>query len=81
MGLAVTCHLYFGQNDQDLLSATVVTDAKIIAQKVDPGEEHFPAAFARTQTGAWFSATELSPLVTRPSTNKLDIYTDSCDLW
>ena len=40
MGLAVTCHLYLGQNDQDLC-ATVVTDAIIIAQKVDPGKNIF----------------------------------------
>ena len=39
--LAVTCHRHFWQNDLDLLRATAVT-----AQKVDPGQEHFPAAAA-----------------------------------
>ena len=58
--LAVTCHLHFWQNDQDLLRGTAVTRGvgggggggeripKIeSAQKVDPGEENSPAA----QTG------------------------------
>ena len=47
--LAVTCHLYFWQNDHDLLHATAVTwgvdggmDAEESAQKVDPGEENLP---------------------------------------
>ena len=43
--LAVTCHLHFWQNDQDLLRATAVT-----TQKVDPGEERFPAAPAGIRT-------------------------------
>ena len=48
VGLAVTCHLHFWQNDWGLLHAAVVTrggtDNKIeSAQKVDPGEENSPA--------------------------------------
>ena len=54
--LAVTCHLHFWQNDRDLLSATVVTQAwngyrnKESAQKVDPGEENYPTAPAGIRT-------------------------------
>ena len=53
--LAVTCHLHFWQNDQDLLCATAVTQGwngyqNESAQKVDPGEENFPITPARTQT-------------------------------
>ena len=50
---AVTCHLHFWQNDQDLsvLHATVVTILKEkSAQKVDPGEENYPATPAGIQT-------------------------------
>ena len=54
MSLAVTCHLHFWQNDQDLLCATVVTrggmDTEIRAQKVDPGEENSPATPAEIRT-------------------------------
>ena len=47
--LAVTCHLHFWQNDRDLLRATAVTRGwngyrNKSVQKVDPGEEHSPAA-------------------------------------
>ena len=55
MHLAVTCHLLFWQNNQDLLLATAAirgwNDTKIrISQKVNPGGEHFPASPARTWT-------------------------------
>ena len=45
--LAVTCHLYFWQNDRDLLRATAATRGwngyrNESAQKVDPGEEILP---------------------------------------
>ena len=56
-GLAVFCHLHFWQNDRDLLRATAVTrgsneyrNKPESAQKVDLGEEHSPAAHARTRT-------------------------------
>ena len=64
--LAVTCHLHFLQNDQDLWHATVVTQWP--EQKVNPGEENLPATPAGTQTHNLliieFStlATELPPL-------------------
>ena len=54
--LAVTFHLYFWQNDQDLLCATAVTwgwngiPKYESAQKIDPGEENSPAAPAGIQT-------------------------------
>ena len=53
--LAVTCHLRFWQNDQDLLHATAVTLGwngcqNKSAQKTDPGEENSPAIPAGTQT-------------------------------
>ena len=56
MCLSVTCHLHCWQNDQDILCATAVTHGVEqipkyeSAQKVDPGEEHFPAALAGTGT-------------------------------
>ena len=53
--LAVTCHLHFWQNDQDLLRATGVTLGwneyrHESAQKVDPGEENSLAAPAGIRT-------------------------------
>ena len=53
--LAVTCYLHLGQNDLDLLHATVVTHGwngywNKSAQKVYPWEEKFPSTPARTQT-------------------------------
>ena len=54
--LAVTCHLPFWQSDRDLLRATAVTRGwngyrnKESAQKVDHGEESFPAAPAGIRT-------------------------------
>ena len=54
--LAVTCHLHFWQNDRDFLRATVVTRGwngyrkKESAQKVDPGEENYPAVPAGIRT-------------------------------
>ena len=53
--LAVTCHLHFWQNGQDLLRATAVTRGwngyrNKSAQKVDPGEENSPAAPAGIRT-------------------------------
>ena len=53
--LAVTCHLQFGQNDQNLLCATAVTQGwngyqNKSAQKVDPGEENSLTAPAGIQT-------------------------------
>ena len=56
--LAVTCHLHFWLNDRDLLRATAVTRGWGVervpkqesAQKVDPGQENYPAASARTRT-------------------------------
>ena len=56
MCLAVTCHLYFWQNDQDLLRATAVTwgwnriPKHESAQKIDPGEENSPATPAGIRT-------------------------------
>ena len=52
---AVTCHLHFGQNDWDLLCATVVTWGwngyqTESAQKVDPGEENSPTTPTPTGT-------------------------------
>ena len=44
---AVTCHLHFWQNDQDILCTTAVRHngyQNESAQKVDPGEENSPAA-------------------------------------
>ena len=47
--LAVTCHLHFWQNDRDLLRATAATRGvermpkSKSAQKVDPGEDNYPA--------------------------------------
>ena len=42
--------LHFWQIDQDLIHATVETIPKQEwAEKVGPGEEHFPTASARTQ--------------------------------
>ena len=75
--LAVTCHLHFRQNDQDLLLATAVTrgwtDIEIkSAQKADPEENNSPAASAGTQTSlppfnheSVAPTTELSPLPSR----------------
>ena len=52
--LAVTCHLHFWQNDRDFLRATVVTRGwngyRNKSQKVDPGEENFPAVPAGIRT-------------------------------
>ena len=53
--LDVTCYLHYQQNDQGLLHATVVrrgeTDTKFVsAQKVNSGEENFPATPVGTQT-------------------------------
>ena len=53
--LAVTCHLQFWQNDQNLLCATAVTQRwngyqNKSAQKVDPGEENSPTAPAGIRT-------------------------------
>ena len=48
--LAVTCHLHFWQNDQEILLATAVLNTGVermlkseSAQKVDPEEENDPA--------------------------------------
>ena len=53
--LAMTCHLHFWQNGQDVLRATMVTWGwngyqNKSAWKVDPGEENTPAAPDRNQT-------------------------------
>ena len=53
--LAVTCDLHFWQNDQDFLRAAVVTRGwngyrNESAQKVNPGEENYPAVPAVIQT-------------------------------
>ena len=54
--LAVTCHLHFRQNDRDLLRATAVTrgatdtEIRLSTEEADPGEDHSPAAPAKTQT-------------------------------
>ena len=54
--LAITCHLHFWQNDQDLLRAIVVTQGwngyqnKESAQKVNPGEENSPTTPAGIRT-------------------------------
>ena len=53
--LAVTCHLHFWQNDRGLLRATAVTRGwngyrNKRAQKVDHGEENFPAPPAGIRT-------------------------------
>ena len=49
--LAVTCHLYFQQNDRDLLCATAEWIPKLeSAQKVDLGEENSPATPAGIRT-------------------------------
>ena len=55
VGLAVTRHVHFWQNDQDLLCATAVTQGwngyqNELAQKVDPGEENSPTTPSQTQT-------------------------------
>ena len=55
---AVTCYLHFWQNVRHLLRATAVTQEwnrnqnKSQSQKVDPGEENYPAAPARDQSCA-----------------------------
>ena len=53
--LAVTCHLHFTQNGRNLLHSSAVTQGwnryrDEWAQKVDPEEDHSPAAPARTWT-------------------------------
>ena len=54
--LVVTCHLHFCQNDRDLLRATAVSRGwngyrnKSQHKKLDPGEEHSPAAPSGTRT-------------------------------
>ena len=53
--LDVTCHLHFGQNYWELFRATAVKRGRNgyrneSSQKVDPGEEHSPAAPAGTRT-------------------------------
>ena len=67
--LAVTCHLHFWQNDRDLLHATAVTRGwleripkQVSTQKVDPGEEKYPAAPAGTRTRDLSITIELPPL-------------------
>ena len=53
--LVVTCHLYFWQNDRDLLRAIAIARRwngyrNESAQKVDSGEENSTAAPAGTRT-------------------------------
>ena len=53
--LAVTCHLHFWQNDQDLLRAAAVTQGwngyrNKNQHKIDLGKENYPIAPARTRT-------------------------------
>ena len=53
--IAVICHLHFWQNDRGLLRATAVTRGwneyrYESAQKVDRGEENYPAAPAGIRT-------------------------------
>ena len=66
--LAVTGHLHFWQNDQNLVCATAVTlgwngyQNKEPAQKVDPGQENSSATLAGTQHESVAVATELSLL-------------------
>ena len=72
--LAVTCRLHFWQNDRDFLRATVVTrgwngyrNKTESAQKVDPGEENFPAVPAGIRTRDLSITTQSGALTTEQS--------------
>ena len=84
MSLAMTCHLHFWHNDQDLLHAAAVTfgDGKNIKinqhRKVVPGEENSPAAPAGTWTRRDFSVMSLALYPLSYSCSPLSLLANYC---